>query len=185
MMNGNLARVGNPKSPQNEPTTIWQWNCRSYRSKKHSLSLFASQHTPTVIALQETETDEIQLRGYQTYTEDSKARTAILIQANQTAQTHSLPTSLDYTLVELIPPRKTRGSLFILNIYSPPSAPLGEIDFLFKTVKQRTKGHALVIVGDFNAHHTTWGYPRDNKKGQQLYEAIRKHIAYSTCMQRH
>lgn len=128
---------------------------------------------PTIIALQETDTEKVTLRGYNTYTPDPKLRTATLVQASQTAQAHTLPTSLDYTFVELIPNKKTQTSIYILNLYSSPSSSLGEIDRLFKTVKQRTKGHALIVVGDFNAHHTTWGYQRNNKKGQELHDAIR------------
>ncbi|XP_040066533.1 uncharacterized protein LOC115327171 [Ixodes scapularis] len=173
-MNANSTIVVNPKRSPPTPLMIWQWNCRSYRGKQNSLSLFANVHSPAVIALQETGTDQITLRGYTTFITDPASRTATLVQTTQTAQAHTLPTTLDYVFVELIPKKKTQASLFILNIYSPPSSPLNEIDRLFKTVRQRTKGHGLVIIGDFNAHHTIWGYHRDNKKGRQLHEAIRQ-----------
>ncbi|XP_040074000.1 uncharacterized protein LOC115313370 [Ixodes scapularis] len=173
-MNANSTIVVNPKRSPPTPLMIWQWNCRSYRGRQNSLSLFANVHSPAVIALQETGTDQITLRGYTTFITDPASRTATLVQTTQTAQAHTLPTTLDYVFVELIPKKKTQASLFILNIYSPPSSPLNEIDRLFKTVRQRTKGHGLVIIGDFNAHHTIWGCHRDNKKGRQLHEAIRQ-----------
>ncbi|KAG0429474.1 hypothetical protein HPB47_023596 [Ixodes persulcatus] len=138
------------------PLTVWQWNCRSFRNKKPSLTLLALQHSPDLIALQETNTDNVPLRGYTTYATDPTSRTAVLVQATQTAQTHTLPTTIDYTFVELLPRKKTEASLYVLNIYSPPTQPLPAIDRLLRIVRQRTRGHKLVVLGDFNAQHTAW-----------------------------
>ncbi|KAG0427706.1 hypothetical protein HPB47_025258 [Ixodes persulcatus] len=140
------------------PLTVWQWNCRSFRNKKPSLTLLALQHSPDLIALQETNTDNVSLRGYTTYATDPTSRTAVLVQATQTARTHTLPTTIDYTFVELLPRKKTEASLYVLNIYSPPTQPLPAIDRLLRIVRQRTRGHKLVVLGDFNTQHTAWGY---------------------------
>ncbi|KAM7313516.1 uncharacterized protein ISCGN_003378, partial [Ixodes scapularis] len=173
----------NPPSPKNSsapppPLTVWQWNCRSFRNKKPSLTLLALQHSPDLIALQETNTDNVSLRGYTTYATDPTSRTAVLVQATQTAQTHTLPTTIDYTFVELLPRKKTETSLYVLNIYSPPTQTLSAIDRLLRIVRQRTRGHKLVVLGDFNAQHTAWGYPRNNKKGTSLHEATLQNQLY-------
>ncbi|XP_042148612.1 uncharacterized protein LOC121837158 [Ixodes scapularis] len=173
----------NPPSPKNSsapppPLTVWQWNCRSFRNKKPSLTLLALQHSPDLIALQETNTDNVSLRGYTTYATDPTSRTAVLVQATQTAQTHTLPTTIDYTFVELLPRKKTEPSLYVLNIYSPPTQTLSAIDRLLRIVRQRTRGHKLVVLGDFNAQHTAWGYPRNNKKGTSLHEATLQNQLY-------
>lgn len=153
---------------------VWQWNCRSYRSKQASLLPLTQQNSPDIIALQETDTDHIALRGYTAYTTDPKSRTAILVQASQTAQAHTLPTTIDYTFIELLPRRKSHTSLYVLNIYSSPTSSLSGIDRLLKHVRQRTKGHKLVVLGDFNAPHTAWGYLRNNRKGTRLQEAAQQ-----------
>lgn len=154
--------------------SLWQWNCRSYRNKQHVLSQYVLPNPPTLIALQETDTENPRLQGYSTFVSGSASRTAILVQSHQPAQIHTLPTDLDYVFVELLPATRQLKSTFVLNIYSPPSQLLPTLLPLIRIVRQRTKDHALVIVGDFNAHHTTWGYPKDSKKGTQVYEAIRQ-----------
>lgn len=162
------------RQPPQDQLTIWQWNCRSLQGKQSSLTFYAAQHLPDVIVLQETGTHKISIRGYTTYVTDLTSRTAILIRSTITAQTHTAPTPIDYTLAEVIPRNKTQSSLYILNIYSPPDQTLLNIPQLFRTICQRTRGHKLVIMGDFNAHHTTWGYHRSNKKGTALFDAIQQ-----------
>ncbi|KAG0417939.1 hypothetical protein HPB47_005247 [Ixodes persulcatus] len=76
---------------------------------------------------------------------------------------------IDYIFVELLPRKKTEASLYVLNIYSPPTQPLPAIDRLLRIVRQRTRGNKLVVLGDFSAQHTAWGYPRSNKKGATLH----------------
>ncbi|KAG0425280.1 hypothetical protein HPB47_027542 [Ixodes persulcatus] len=151
----------NPPSPKNSSApppllTVWQWNCRSFRKKQPSLTLLALQHSPDLTAFQETNTDYVSVRGYTTYATDPTSRTAVLVQATQTAQTHTLPTPIDYTFVELLPRKKTEASLYFLNTYSPPTQPLPAIDRLLRMVRQRSRGHRLVVLGNFNAQHTAW-----------------------------
>lgn len=169
-----MTALGAQAPTLHKSLTIWQWNCRSLRGKKQSLTLFANQHAPDLIALQETGTGNISFSGYTTFVSDPTNRTAILVKSTLTAQQHTAPTQLDYTFVEVLPRRKQQTSLFVLNIYSPPDHALPGIDQLVRNIRQRTKGHKLIIMGDFNAHHTTWGYIRSNKKGTALYDAIQQ-----------
>lgn len=160
-----------PKSPA---LTIWQWNCRSYRNKRPSLLAYAQQHSPDIIALQEVDAAPITLQGYKSHQTEPTSRTAILIRTAHAVQTHSLPTDLDCTFVELLPPKKTQPSLYILNIYSTPRQPLHGIQALLQTLRQRTRGHRLILLGDFNAPHTAWGYRYDTPKGQRLFHALQQ-----------
>ncbi|KAH9372256.1 hypothetical protein HPB48_012046 [Haemaphysalis longicornis] len=41
------------------------------------------------------------------------------------------------------------------------------------SLMQTLQGHSVLIGGDFNAWHTTWGYPRNNSRGTQLLVAMR------------
>lgn len=157
-----------------EPVTVWQWNCRSYRNKQHSLHHYVQPNPPTIIALQETDVDAPHLQGYVTFVTGTGTRTAIMVKSHQPAQAHTLPTDIDYVFVELLPASRQQTSTFVLNIYSPPLQSLPNITTLLRIVRQRTKGQELIIAADFNAHHTSWGYIRDSKKGQQVYEAIRQ-----------
>ncbi|CAN7988521.1 unnamed protein product, partial [Ixodes pacificus] len=103
--------------------------------KQAPLLPLTQQHSPDIIALQGTDTNHITLRGYRSYTTDPTSRTAILVQTTQTAQPHTVPTTLDYAFIELLPHKKTHTSLYILNTYSSPTSPLSEIDRLPKHVR--------------------------------------------------
>ncbi|KAG0425265.1 hypothetical protein HPB47_027564 [Ixodes persulcatus] len=122
----------------------------------------------------ETGTDQITLRGYTTFITDPDSRTAILVQTTQTAQAHTLPTTLDYVFVELIPKKKTQASLFILNIYSPPSSPLNEIDRLFKT-SQRVGPARLTDWKKFRETTPTSPIHAIEEWTAQMLEAAKKH----------
>lgn len=108
---------------------VWQWNCRSFRAKRNNLQLhlqtLANPNTPTIIALQETQI-KTKLCNYTTHEPEGKTppRVAILVHRNLTATDHPLEVNdIDSHLVELLPSTRKGGSLFVLNIYSPPKGP--------------------------------------------------------------
>ncbi|KAH6932384.1 hypothetical protein HPB50_005100 [Hyalomma asiaticum] len=158
-----------------EQLKLWQWNCRSIQRKKQNLLQFTYSHQPDIIALQETETDAFKLRGYETHIAEGKRRTAILIKKQYTTQQHHIDHRTEHTLVEVIPRTKTLQSLFILNMYSPPSESLNDFDKLLNAVKKITKGQQLIVLGDFNAPHVAWGYHVTRKKGNNVHDAAQQH----------
>ncbi|KAH7951841.1 hypothetical protein HPB52_013824 [Rhipicephalus sanguineus] len=84
------------------------------------------------------------------------------------AQKHEIEqTQTEHTLIEILPERKTQQSLFIANVYSPPRDQLPDFDHFVREIRKRTIGHQVVIVGDFNASHTAWGYHITWKKGSR------------------
>ncbi|EEC13394.1 serine proteinase inhibitor, putative, partial [Ixodes scapularis] len=85
-----------------------------------------------LIALQETDTDNVLPQGYTTFATDPTFRTAVIVQATQTAQTHTVPTTIDYIFVELLPRSKTQASLYVLKVYNLPNEPLPAIDRLYE-----------------------------------------------------
>lgn len=101
--------------------TVYQWNCRSFNSKRHQLSLFTQNDPPDAIALQETNTSTPRLSQYNAFTQDPQSRTAILVHNSHPAQPHRLSQTIPHTFVEIISTRPTRPSVYILNIYSPPT----------------------------------------------------------------
>ncbi|KAH6932377.1 hypothetical protein HPB50_005093 [Hyalomma asiaticum] len=130
--------------------------------------------TNTISSL-ETETDTFKLRGYETHIAEGKRRTAILIKKQYTTQQHHIDHRTEHTLVELIPRTKTLQSLFILNVYSPPSESLNYFDKLLNAVKKITKGQQLIVLGGFNAPHVAWGYHVTRKKGNNVHDAAQQH----------
>lgn len=157
---------------------VWQWNCRSFRTKRNNLQLhlqtLPDSQLPTVIALQETQC-KVKLRNYTTHepTSHQTPRTAILVHRNYTAIEHPLGVDeLDGHVVELLPRTRQGRSLFILNVYSPPKNPAGPLIAGLRKTLDISGRQPLVVVGDFNANHTSWGYKKNCRKGTTLWTFI-------------
>lgn len=167
-------------SPRNKdpwPIRVWQWNCRGYRQKRQALQLLiqATETPPVVIALQEVGS-LIKLPGYKQFQCSGNLTTAVLVHRNIPAehtQFDSIP--FPHDLVSLLPTKRDAERLYILNLYSSPKATGHTFNLLFSLVKQTIGPHALIIVGDFNAPHTAWGYPHCTRKGRLLWDHIQAH----------
>lgn len=168
------------QSNNNTPSTskhikIWQWNCRSITRKRQTLAHYSQLHGPDAIALQETETDNFTIKGYNTYITPGRTRTAILTKNHIVAQLHHITHRIEHVLVEIIPKKKKHTSLFILNFYSSPRDHLRDLDTLLREVRKLSKRQKLLIVGDFNAPSVAWGYPTTLKKGEDVQTAAQQH----------
>ncbi|KAH7975487.1 hypothetical protein HPB52_002118 [Rhipicephalus sanguineus] len=153
---------------------IWQWNCRSYRPRYASLQEFVKQDPPDLIALQETNTENVRLLGYNAHVQTK--RTAILTKKNLTVQElEPVNTPIEHTVIEVIPERKSHKSLIVASVYSPPKDQLPDFDLLVRELKKRADGHQVVIMGDFNAPHTAWGYHTTTKKGARVHDTAQQH----------
>lgn len=157
------------------PLTIYQWNCRSFKGKKAALDHYVATQPADIIALQETDTAHPTLRGFDTYTNPPHSRTAILVARTLTAQVIPLVSSTDHVLIELVPRNSSSPSIFVLNIYSPPTHSLTDIETLFKAAARQANSNPCIVLGDFNAPHIAWGYPRATKKGTALLQASQLH----------
>lgn len=158
---------------QTQPIKIWQWNCRSFRRKRGNIAQFihAQTHTPDILALQETYI-EPKLTGYNTFAykehHNGPIKTATLVSKRLTAIDHTLSSErIPHVLIEIIPVDRKEPSFFVLNIYSAPKERADCFDGLFKHALKEAK-QRLLIVGDFNAAHPTWGYKTANPKGRRL-----------------
>lgn len=109
----------NPQAIQ-RPLTIWQWNCRSFQSKRISLLHLSQDKKPDVIALQEVDTAPVTLRDYETHVSPASPRTAILVARHLTAQIIDIHSQIGHTFIEILPTSPTTPSIFLLNVYSPP-----------------------------------------------------------------
>lgn len=139
--------ASNPKKrfPQ-LPMKLWQWNCRSIRTKRTNLQELTKQEQPDIIAIQETYQTNLRIQGYDTHT--GSQRTAILTKKNLTTQDHTIQgTTVEHTLVEVLPEKKTHQSLYVLCLYSPPRDPLSDFVLFITEARRISRGHKLVIMG--------------------------------------
>lgn len=81
-----------------------------------------------------------------------------------------LNSEYSYVMVTLLPLKKQNAPLHILNIYC--SAKFKNVTFaaLFSRALKAAGRDPLVIVGDFNAHSTLWGYVREEKRRSKVAE---------------
>lgn len=130
---------------------------------------------PEIIALQETGT-VVKLPGYKAFQNADDPKTAVLINRNLPAyRTQFDSVKIPHDLITILPKNRGQTKLFILNVYSAPKATDHKFNLLFSLARKEAGSHALIIVGDFNAHHTAWGYPTCNPKGRDLWNQAQIH----------
>lgn len=164
------------QTQQSEECEIWQWNCRGFRRKRGQLLqlVVSQQRPPAVIAVQEAGTHP-KLRGYETYsTGDAEWKVATLVDNAITAIRHKPieGTDIPHLITEIAYKGSHGKSAFVLNIYSPPRQKKATFDKLFQETAKLAKGNPLIIVGDFNARHASWGYKIQDTKGQNIARQI-------------
>ncbi|KAM7284255.1 hypothetical protein ISCGN_001352 [Ixodes scapularis] len=155
-------------------TRVWQWNCRGYWNKRGALAQYIAglDKPPDIIALQETGTETPSLSGYKVLVPRICKRVAVLAANHVNARMHELSDeSIDHVLIEIIPVKRHWPSFFILNLYSPPRNRHEDFSKLFARALKLARNQ-LLIVGDFNAPHSAWGYTRSMAKGTRLYHLI-------------
>lgn len=161
---------------------IWQWNCASFlRRKAALLQLIKSQASmPHVLLLQETLSDNVNLSGYRSVSQkgENGRGIATFVKKDISFQEHEVKicnsdkrSGLEAQLIEIIPNGKIRRNIFILNLYSSPSAYKHNLRSLLNRVVTTARSHPLIVAGDFNAPHPAWGYVARTKKGANLVAA--------------
>ncbi|KAH6938306.1 hypothetical protein HPB50_008440 [Hyalomma asiaticum] len=166
-----------------ETLEIWQWNCRGIRRKQALLKQHISScgALPDIIALQETGCSPA-LAGYSVYEGIGQSKVATLVHKAVTAIRHDIDaTDIDHVFIEIITQKRSQESIFLLNIYSPPSQRKANFNYLLGKAQQAAGRKGIVILGDFNAWHKSWGYLKETQKGKDLArEADRRKLSLIT-----
>ncbi|XP_072140696.1 uncharacterized protein [Dermacentor andersoni] len=76
----------------------------------------------------------------------------------------------EHVMIEIIPGRLRRQSVFILNVYSSPNDLRQRFKALLRKAINLAGTSPLVIAGDFNAPHYAWGYMYNTVKGNELWQ---------------
>lgn len=158
-----------------EPLSIVQWNCRGFKdpAKRAHFRLYLEtfQFLAIIVALQEPGASA-KISGYNTFQRDPC--TCILVHKAYTAQEVHLDMQVTYlyTMVTVLPLRRSDPQLHILNIYCPPK--LKNITFadIFSRALKIAGLDPLLIIGDFNAPSKVWGYKKEEVRGRKLAELI-------------
>lgn len=170
--------MGSTTASQQKRLEIWQWNCRGYRRKRSLLQQYINTQLepPDVIALQEPGVSPT-LSGYEAYDSPTEGKAAILVSKALTVIAHDVipDTHIEHVIVEIVLRRRkktSKHSLFILNAYSPPRQRHTDFYTLIRGACTLAKGKDLILLGDFNAQDTSWGYRNSDHKGKQIAAAV-------------
>ncbi|KAH7980588.1 hypothetical protein HPB49_017385 [Dermacentor silvarum] len=121
----------------------------------------------------ETHIDSVTLPGYQPFIpSDASFRLCTFVRKRIAAIEHNLHVrNIEHILVELIPTRKRKESIFLLNVYSHPFAKVrSRFLTLFKKALNVAGTNPLVIGGYFNLPNTVWGHGYSTTAARNLWQ---------------
>ena len=151
---------------------IIQWNCRGLRANFEELELLIKKYEPVALCLQELQVSDSYTLNNNLYTLISKLPhmpmghrphgcAGILIRKLLPHSVIPLNTSMQAVACRI----STFQPLTLCFIYLPPSSFWIRAD-LFSLVSQLPP--PVLLVGDFNAHNSLWGYADTNGKGLEV-----------------
>lgn len=154
-----------------DPATVLQWNCQSIRARLPELLHLISKFCPSVIAVSETwlkPGSQFRVSGYSCLRDDrtdGRAGCALLVRRTLPFSRISLPSlPLDINAVGV----KCLDISFIsVYIPRPNSSLIADLYLLFSSIPP-----PIVLLGDFNAHHTLWGHHSCDAFGLSLLEGF-------------
>lgn len=120
------------------------WNCRGFRGKRAPLQLLLPTLSPTpqVLLLQDTAT-QAALPGYTSTHSDTTntPRASTLVHRTLTHKTHYITSETPCVITEIIHHTHTLPSIFVANIYHPPSKPMATLDSLLRELHRLVGKH--------------------------------------------
>jgi len=155
--------------------TLFQWNCHGILNKRDSLAQLGNQFD--ILAISETwlsPDKSFHLNNYNILRKDgpsSKSGGVLLAIRNSISFTKLDSIFSSDGVLEAVGARisSSQYDIHILSIYRHPcnsSLPIWEE--LFNSIP--TSGQ-MIITGDFNAHHTSWGCNRSDPTGTSLFNS--------------
>lgn len=152
---------------------ILQWNARSIVNKKSDLIYLINKFDPYVIALSETWLKaeiSFKFQGYISFREDrsdGKGGVALLIKQSFHPIIHPITShNNNYSIIAAI-----ANNICYVSVYIPypSSAIFNELEQLFSSLPQ-----PFIFLGDFNAHHCSWGSPTTDSYGEQILDILER-----------
>lgn len=110
-------------------------------------------------------------RSFNETTPRDKAAVATLVKRNLPVTPHEIKhDTIPHLLLQIVPTKKQDDSVFILNVHSSPRRNHRFLALLKKVFRIAGIRRAVLVAGDFNAHHAAWGYKCELRKGRHLWE---------------
>lgn len=158
-----LQATGQPK--EQKILNILHWNCEGLYNKKRELATLMQSQNIDIACLQETHLNpnmRCTIKGFQCFRKDRENRpkggVAIFVKLNIPAS--EIQTNYEEEIIGIslhLPGRK----ITIYNCYYPPTKPM---NLHVLNIPQSD----CIIVGDFNSHSPSWGYPSLDSRGEEV-----------------
>lgn len=154
-------------------TEVIQWNCNGIRSQNSELQILIKKYNPAIITLQETRTNnttDYSIAGYDTlfyHRPSGQGGTAIAIKHGIKYSKIELNSNLEAIAIETNIPRK----MSVCSIYLSPNQAINEkeLDNIINSLPK-----PCMISGDFNAHHSLWGSPKEDCRGKTIEKIMKE-----------
>ncbi|KAM7291275.1 hypothetical protein ISCGN_027848 [Ixodes scapularis] len=188
------ALTGRPSDPFGPGLTVLQWNCRSYRQHGSELKrrLAASAHPPDIILLQEARVPEPKIVGYRAFSTPTiivaqkgprrkrdaqgtipvpQAHAHVLLKKSiPAAQLDTSCYSSEQREVTAVSARLGDKDIVVVSVYWRPHSTTNDEDAEWLKLLCTRTIHPLPVLigGDFNAHHTSWGSKSNTVRGRSV-----------------
>lgn len=137
------------------PSAI-QWNCRSIRHKKHEICFLINKYKPSILAISETwlrPGSRFRVPGYSCLRDDSdNGWDGCALLVKNPLSYSSIPLPQHSLGLNIVAARALDFTFVSLYIPHPNSSYILEVDSILSSLSG-----PLVVMGDFNCHHTLWG----------------------------
>ena len=156
--------------------SILQWNCRGLRTALADLQVTIGRQQPQIVCLQETKLapdTSCSIKGYTVIRKDVASSTVahggVLLAVHHSVPTSPVPLSTSLQAVAATV-QLGRPRLTVCSVYLPPGItfPLAELGQLVSELPP-----PVLLLGDFNSHHTVWGCETTDRRGRVLESFIR------------
>lgn len=138
-------------------TKLIQWNSRSIRNKKQDIIHLINHYHPSILAVQETwlmPGSRFRVPGYACFRDDrNDGRGGAAIFVSRKCIYCLVPIPLHSEYVNVVAVRSSNITFVSVYIPSPTSSAISEFSSIISSLPA-----PLIILGDFNIHHVSWGH---------------------------
>ena len=156
-------------------TKMLQWNIRSFQQNRLSLIHLNSILEPTVICLQETWTSDeynFRLPGYNICSRKDRSGNgggvAILSSSHVSVRPYLIFSNLEVCAIKLYTPSQ---EITIVSLYIPPTSNIANLTEELNSLVSSLPT-PFIICADANGHHSSWGSPACNPRGNIINQWI-------------
>jgi len=161
----------------NTTETILQWNVQGMTTSKEDLLNLINEYKPLVIAVQETFLANdycVKIKNYNSICKQGhynhRFHGGVAIYIHDSCPFTEIDVNSPLQLVAVRVNITSNRLITLVSAYTPGRIAL-DVDGMIGAINQLPK--PVIVMGDFNAHHTLWGNTSIDRRGRLMEEGIR------------